>query len=174
MKLISVLVFLVSSSLVTNVAVRSNLINPELHSRTPKGLEDSIKILTTGTWQVEKLHHVIFGKYSAYERGKYNTTGIEYDNLKFTFYADGTGSHIDQYKQKYSFIWNFTTNGLKLTINRHSDYWDIFSLSDKYLSSSVNLNIGGDTDNLESFRLVKPGIDTATNCNDQNGLFANH
>jgi hypothetical protein len=160
MKLLSLLCFLATSPFVANKIDPTNNIDPEQKNIAVKAPQSKPVVSISGVWVVEKLHHVVFGKYSAYERNKSNNTDIPYDNLQFTFYENGTGMHTDQFKKTYPFQWRFTSpdqQSLELTVNGTTYNWDMLSITDKYLYSSVHLNIGGNTDNVETFRLVKVG-----------------
>jgi hypothetical protein len=114
--------------------------------------------LTNGTWIVDKLHHVILGEYSEYTRDIRNTTGIKYENLEFTFFQNGTGIHKNQNGMEYDLIWKFNEDdvrSLNLTVNNHTDKWEMFEIVGDYLYASSNLNIDGDRNNIESFRLIR-------------------
>ena len=116
------------------------------------------QIIEEKTWRVDKLLHVIGATFSSYSLGGTNTTGIDYDKLRFTFKADGTGTHIDQNGQTKSFTWHFLAADkrmLSLTLDATTYTWDMLEIADNYLHASVNLTIGGNSNNLESFRLIQ-------------------
>ena len=116
------------------------------------------QILVAKTWKIDKLHHVILGQYSSYTNGGSNSTGINYNNLRFTFNPNGTGTHIDQNNTSYNFTWQFTSIDkriLQITINGQSGIWDMVEITDNYLHASSNLNIGGNVNNVETFRLIQ-------------------
>ena len=116
------------------------------------------QILVAKVWQVDKLHHVINGQYSAYERGVANTTKINYDKLRFTFNKNGSGTHINNEGDFYNFTWRFISKdkrSLCLTINGQTQIWDMLEINGKYLHTSANLNIAGDLNNVETFRLIQ-------------------
>ncbi|MFT3682152.1 MAG: hypothetical protein QM791_17895 [Ferruginibacter sp.] len=116
------------------------------------------QLLIEKTWQVDKLYHVISGQYSSYTRGGPNTTGINYDLLRFTFNADGTGKHIGPDNKTYYFSWKLNpgdSRSLLLTNNGRTDSWDMLEIAGDYLHAAANLNINGDTNNLEVFRLIQ-------------------
>jgi hypothetical protein len=54
------------------------------------------QILVQKIWRVDQLHNSLNGVYASYFNGGANTTGVNYDNLRYTFNADGTGTYIDQ------------------------------------------------------------------------------
>lgn len=117
-----------------------------------------LQILTAEMWRVDVLHHVIAGQYSAYKSGGANTTGINYDNLRFKFNADGTGKHTDQFGTTFPFTWQFISaekRSLQLTVNGRTDIWQMLEIAGNYLHASVNLNINGDANNIETFRLIQ-------------------
>jgi hypothetical protein len=114
------------------------------------------QILVAKTWRVDKVHHVISGLYSSYTLGGTNSTGINYDALRFTFNANGSGTNIDQTGTSYSFTWHFTSDdkrSLQVTVNGRTDDWDMVEMADNYLHASVNLHLGTDSNNIETFRL---------------------
>lgn len=116
------------------------------------------QILTSKVWKVDKLHHIVSGQYSYYERGVSNTTGIDYDKLRFTFNKNGSGTHINNEGTFYNFKWQFNTKDkriLSLTINGQTQIWDMLEIANKYLHTSANLTIGGDNNNIETFRLIQ-------------------
>ncbi|MBV4356720.1 hypothetical protein [Pinibacter aurantiacus] len=114
--------------------------------------------LVQKTWMVDQLHHVIAGKYSAYQRNGANTTGTSYDNLRFTFKSDGTGVHIDENNKSVNFTWKFTSedmHSLAFTEYTRTNNWLMFEIKGNYLYASTNLILSGDPNNIETFRLVK-------------------
>jgi hypothetical protein len=141
--LLSIIAF--SESCKTNAAIQQNKIS-------------KVQILINKTWQVDKLHHVINGEFSDYTRNGENNTGIKYNNLRFTFYADGTAIHIDENGKSYNATWKFTSSDMRtlaFTINGHTDTWEMVEISGKYLHASAHLIISGDPNNIETFRLVQ-------------------
>jgi hypothetical protein len=119
------------------------------------------QILVQKTWKVDQLHHIIACTYSSYVSGGANTTGIDYDKLRFTFNSNGTGTHINQFGNSYTTTWQFTSSdkrNLAMTVNAATPStftWDMVEIADNYLHASVNLTIAGDSDNIETFRLVQ-------------------
>jgi hypothetical protein len=116
------------------------------------------QILTAKTWKVDKLHHVISGQYSSYTNGGANTTGINYNNLRFTFNSNGTGIYVDQAGASNNLTWQFTSTdkrSLQITAAGRTDTWDMLEIADNYLHASVNLNLNGNTNNIETFRLIQ-------------------
>jgi hypothetical protein len=114
------------------------------------------QILVAKTWKVDKLSHVISGQYSSYTSGGGNTTGVNYDNTRFTFKDNGTGINIDATGTTYNFTWQFTSadkRTLQLTLNGRTDTWDMVEIADNYLHATVNIILGANTNNIEAFRL---------------------
>jgi hypothetical protein len=114
------------------------------------------QILVAKTWRVDKLHHVISGQYSSYAYGGTNSTGINYDTLRFTFSSNGMGTYIDQSGKSNNFTWQFTSTdkrSMQVTVNGHTDNWDMVEIADNYLHASVNLILSTGSNNIETFRL---------------------
>lgn len=124
-------------------------------------VESREDILVKRTWKVDELHHEIGCAYTYYINGGINTTGIPYENLRFKFNSDGTGTHVDQLGTSHSITWNFGSadkRSLDLTIPDFGSityHWRMVELSGNYLLATVNLVIGGDANNMESFRLIQ-------------------
>jgi hypothetical protein len=120
------------------------------------------QILVQKTWKVDQLHHVISGHYSIYTDGGTNTTGLSYDKLRFTFNSNGTGTHIDVSGVTHNFTWQFTTTdkrNMQITLDGTTVFnWIMVEIAGNYLPASVNLNIGGDLNNMETFRLIQTDI----------------
>lgn len=70
----------------------------------------SKKIRVSKSWKVDELLHNVNCQNSHYKRGVENTTGITYDVLRFTFNANGTGTHINQDGTVYTTTWKFLTS----------------------------------------------------------------
>lgn len=116
------------------------------------------QILVGKTWKVDKLHHVIAGQYSSYTSGGTNTTGISYDKMRFTFNTNGTGTTVDQNGASHNFTWQFTSidkRSLQLTTTGRTDNWEMVEIADNYLHASVNLILGANSNNVETFRLIQ-------------------
>ena len=117
------------------------------------------QILVAKTWKLAQLHHVLSGSYTAYTNGGTNTTGINYDNLRFTFNANGTGTHIDPSGNSHTMSWQFTTSdkrNLQITLdNGTTNLWQMVQIADNYLNASVQLTISGNSNNIETFQLIQ-------------------
>lgn len=119
------------------------------------------QILVQHTWKVDQLHHVIGGQYSSYVAGGSNSTGIPYENLRFKFNSDGSGTHIDQFGTSHTMSWVFSSTdkrSLQITVpdlNPATFEWQMVEIAGNYLHATVNLLVGNDSNNLESFRLIQ-------------------
>ncbi len=119
-----------------------------------------LQILTQKTWEVDQLIHVISCQYSTYTRGASNTTGINYDNLRFVFKTDGTGTTTDASGNTLPLTWQFATTDqrtITLTVNSTTPYtWNMVEIVGKYLHATAGpLTVSGNSNNMESFRLVQ-------------------
>ena len=126
-------------------------------AQTPTALTKD-QILVAKTWKVSKLHHVLSGKYSSYTNGGTNTTGSNYDVMRFVFKADGTGTNVTVDGATLPFTWQFLSTdkrSLSLTLNGTTVTWDMLEIVDNYLHASVNLTISGNSNNVETFRLIQ-------------------
>ncbi len=121
------------------------------------------QILTQKTWRVDQLIHVINGQYSSYTYGGSNTTGFTYDNTRFTFRTDGTGTTIDQFGSSYNFTWHFTSTDQRtmlFTVYYGSTpaiiTWNMVELSGNYLHATAGpLTVSGNSNNMESIRFIQ-------------------
>ena len=103
--------------------------------------------------------HVISGAYSSYTYGGANTTGINYDVMRFTFNTDGTGTYIDQNGNSYTSSWKFTTTDqrtLQFTLSNGSTYtWQMVQLAGNYMNVSEQITISGNQNGLETYQLIQ-------------------
>ena len=118
------------------------------------------QILVQKKWKVDQLHSSLSGVYASYFNGGTNTTGINYDNLRYTFNADGTGTYIDQNNTSHIMTWEFTSTDkreMKVTITGSSapDVWQMVEIAGNYLHATEHFTIGSNTNNLHSFRLIQ-------------------
>ncbi len=120
------------------------------------------QVLVQNPWEVDELIHVISGQYSSYIRGGANNTGIPYDNLRFTFKADGTGTNIDQFGVTNTTNWHFSTTDqrtISITVNSGTPItytWNMVELAGNYLHATAGpLTVSGNSNNMESFRLIQ-------------------
>ena len=78
-----------------------------------------VQLLIGKTWQVKEVNELSNCSNTHYVRGATGNTGADYDPLRFTFNADGTGSHTDILGGSYPITWNFLTGDsskIKITV----------------------------------------------------------
>ena len=118
------------------------------------------EILVQKSWQVDELHHVINSKYTSYVRNKSNNTGTNYDVLRFTFKADGTGTHVDASGTSLPITWQFVDGNkrtIRLVLNGSTNYtWNMVEIAENFLhATAAPLIVAGNPDNVEAFRLIQ-------------------
>ena len=117
------------------------------------------QILVEKTWRVDQLHNVLGGAYHVYENGGVNSTGIDYDNMRYTFNSDGTGTYIDEFNASHSVNWSFPTpdqRTIHFSIDGASpNIWQMVEISGNYLHVTENITIAGDSNNMHSYRLIQ-------------------
>jgi hypothetical protein len=117
------------------------------------------QILVQKDWKIDQLHSNINGVYASYFRGGPNTTGITYDNVRYTFKSDGTGTYVDQHNTSHSVSWQFASADQRSMIFSISgmapDSWQMVEISGNYLHATENFTVGTNTNNLHSFRLIQ-------------------
>lgn len=101
-KLMSFSVFVFFTSIIIVACKKDNNNN----STTPLTKE---QILTQKSWQVDEVLRNISGSNSRYVRGGINNTGVNYNLLRLTFNADGTGTYVDEVGTSHTATWQFTT-----------------------------------------------------------------
>ncbi len=114
--------------------------------------------LTGRLWKVDFLQHVIDGQYSFFERGRKNTTGLNYNNMSFKFGTNGTGVHTSCNKQRFSFHWKWLSGDhkkLSIHVNGKTDIWNMVEVVGAYLYGSANIIVNNNSNNLETFRLIQ-------------------
>ena len=114
-------------------------------------------MLVGKSWKVDELLHNVSCQNSHYKRGGENTTGITYDVLRFTFNANGTGTHINQDGTVYTTAWRFLTSddrNLEISLNGGSTFeWNLVEITDSTVHGTVAF-INKESPMLESFRLI--------------------
>lgn len=78
-----------------------------------------VQLLTGKTWQVQEVNNMTNCVNTHYVRGAAGNTGANYNVMRLTFNADGTGSHIDALGGNYSITWNFIagdSSRMKITV----------------------------------------------------------
>ena len=136
------------------------LISCEKETHTPQNpFLSKAEILVKGTWQVDEVMHNISCENTHYIRNISNTTGVDYDKLRFTFKADGSGTHVDQFGATHSLSWEFVSSdkrNIKLTILDSSPVvynWNLVEITNDAVHATVSI-ILEKTQVLESFRMV--------------------
>jgi hypothetical protein len=131
---------------------------------TPAALTKT-QILIQASWKVDQLHSVINGKYASYTSGGSNTTGVNYNNILYTFNADGTGIYIDEVGTSHTSTWSFASadnRSIKFTINTVSgpsvNNWVLVEIADKYMHITQNFTVNGNTNCLQSYRLIQGAV----------------
>ena len=66
------------------------------------------QILAKYNWKIDETFYNINGNVTHYKRGGVNTTGANYDIVRFTFKADGTGTDTDGNGIVHTLTWNFS------------------------------------------------------------------
>jgi len=110
-------------------------------------------ILVQKTWKVDHVYSLISGTLAKYVNGGVNTTGINFDNQKYRFNSNGTGTFTGPSADNHPLTWQFTTAD-KRTISIaiagvNTSTWEIVEIADNYLQFSVSTNGG----NLSTYRL---------------------
>lgn len=116
------------------------------------------QLLVQKIWRIDYVQQLINGVFSNYSWGSSNTTGINYDNYRFKFNTGGSGTVTDQFNNTYRMVWQFTSSDyrtIELTVNGRTDIWRMVELSGNYLHSSTNLILSGNSNNLETHRLIQ-------------------
>jgi len=114
------------------------------------------QLLVQKTWEMDMVYLVIGCNFSSYVKGGANTTGANYDNIRLTFNSNGNGIHIDQFGHSLPFTWHFTSSdkrSLSLTVDNVTYLWDMVEIADNYLHSSVQVTLGGNSNNIETCRM---------------------
>jgi hypothetical protein len=118
------------------------------------------EILVQKPWRIDQLHRVINGVYASYYYGGANSTGVTYDNTRYTFKADGSAVYIDDAGVTHTATWEFTSPDQRVITFTYSgapypDIWQMVEISGNYLHVTENFKVGTNTNNLHSFRLVQ-------------------
>lgn len=136
--------------------------NDEGGNHDPKPLTKK-EILVQKPWQVDELWHHILGVNSHYIRNTFNNTNVPYENLRFVFNADGSGTTTQQDGTVYPTTWELLGSdqrNLQLSVTYSSSstisyQWHMVEIAGNYLHATVELEVSGDPNNLEAFRLVQ-------------------
>jgi hypothetical protein len=116
-------------------------------------------IIVQKTWNVDFVYSYIGNDLAKYVRGGMNTTGITFDNQKYKFNSNGTGTYTNPSGVNYSLSWEFTTTDKRTMrfdvpgLNSFST-WEMVEITDNYLQFSVSVPaIGNVPKNLSTYRL---------------------
>lgn len=112
------------------------------------------QILVSKTWKVDMVFSVINGSFSKYINGGINTTGVTYNNTRFLFNANGTGTYTNEFGTNYALTWSFTSSDKRnMNVNvpaiSNNSNWEMVEIANDYLHFSVNFA----TNNMSTFRL---------------------
>jgi hypothetical protein len=117
------------------------------------------QILVQKEWKIDQLHRVSGGHYGSFSAGGSNSTGINFEKIRYTFNSDGTGTYTTEQGTNYTTKWEFTTadkRTLKFTVSNFPSYtWQMVEISGSYLHATENFPTPGSTDNLHSYRLIQ-------------------
>jgi hypothetical protein len=75
-----------------------------------KPIPPRTQLLIGKTWQAMEVNNLSTCTNTHYVRGGSGNTGASYDPLRFTFYADSTGTHTDTQGNTYPITWKFVAN----------------------------------------------------------------
>ena len=67
------------------------------------------EILVKNKWQVDEVARSIFGQNQKFIKGGVNNTGVDYNLIRLTFKADGTGTYTDEVGIVHTTEWKFTS-----------------------------------------------------------------
>jgi len=113
-------------------------------------------ILVQKTWKVDFVYSLIGGDLGKYVNGETNTTGINFDNQRYAFNSNGTGTFTDPSGNNYSLTWKFTTSDkrtmeVSVSALSNTSTWEMVEIADNYLQFSVTS--GGTPKDLSTYRL---------------------
>jgi hypothetical protein len=106
------------------------------------------QILVQKDWLVDELYRNLAGSNTRFVRNGMNTTGITYENMRFHFNVDGTGTYVDEVRTSHSFNWNFSTPDqknivLNITTPIAITYsWNMVELKNNYMHSTSPFQYG--------------------------------
>jgi hypothetical protein len=119
-----------------------------IHDTVVSPQPSRLQILTEKTWQIDEMVRSDGGIITEYNRGGLNTTGVSFQNMKFKFNTDFTGTYIDQVGVSHTLTWNYIGSDqtkFSLTIgppSANTFSWRIVELKNNLLhSTSVYGNI---------------------------------
>ncbi|HEX8333507.1 MAG TPA: hypothetical protein VF622_12835 [Segetibacter sp.] len=118
-------------------------------------------ILVQKTWNVDFVYSLIGTDLAKYVRGGVNTTGISFDNQKYKFDSNGTGTYTNPSGTNYALSWAFTTTDKRTlrfdvpALNSFST-WEMVEMAGNYMQFSVSVAaVGNVPKNLSTYRLIQ-------------------
>ena len=129
----------------TTTAIGSNVLDAARFVTTPDPLPPvtpaKIQMLIGKTWQPQEVNNMTNCVNTHYVRGAAGNTGANYDIMRLTFNADGTGSNTDVLGGTYPITWNFITGDssrMRITVNGTVVYnWNLVEIwNDKFITTS--------------------------------------
>ena len=136
------------------ITIRDTVIHTDTVAPTPP---TKTQLLTAHTWQVDELYQEIANEDTThYKRGGENTTPTNWDPVRYTFKADGSGTNVSTDKSTFTLRWKFMSSDeqtiqiiLNTTEGAKTFYWSLVSISDdEFFETSAS------RDQLVSARLV--------------------
>lgn len=97
----------------TNPAPTTNRDTVYVHDTTPCIQLTNAQALVSKDWQIDELFRFQSGSGTHYVRGGVNTTGTTYNNMRFHFNSDGTGTYTDEVATTHTVNWSFTSTDQK-------------------------------------------------------------
>jgi hypothetical protein len=122
---------------------------------TVKSLTKTQILVQQSPWEIQELYMDTSGYIDQYVRGGINNTSDNYDIVRFTFNADGTGSYTNIFGVTSTLNWLFTTqdqSNIQFNVNPsvYNFTWNLVGISD---SSIVQTNYQA-ANILESSKLI--------------------
>lgn len=115
-------------------------------------LPAKVQMLVGKTWQAFEVNNNTNCVNTHYVRGATGNTGANYDPMRFSFKADGTGSHTDILGGTYPITWNFLagdSSRIKITVGASTTVfynWNLVEIWDnKFITTSPHTTPGSVT-----------------------------
>jgi len=85
------------------------------------------EILVQKDWQIDELWKNDGGVNTHFVRGGVNTTGTSYENMRFHFNTEGTGSYTDEVSTIHTLDWSYNTSDERnMTLNIGPPFANVF------------------------------------------------
>jgi hypothetical protein len=147
------------------IVICSSQISCEKDSVTPTSKTDTVyncielskdSILVQKTWKVDFVYSLIGNDLGKYINGGTNTTGINFDNQRYKFNSNGTGTFTNPSGNDYGLTWQFTTSDKRTMVVAvsalgNTSTWEMVEIADNYMQFSVTS--GGTPKDLSTYRL---------------------